>query len=142
MGSATSAAFLAAIVFLGSTTALVGSAPVSSASVLSQIEEANTAEKSSPAPPGKVPVLRKHYVEVSPGVFIAVKGKRERRQIRHARLRKGYAGDRATIYGREGFPTFRHRENDGGIRTEHWTYLQGQVTYIFSGDRLVAVRPF
>lgn len=88
------------------------------------------------------PVLRKHYVEVSPGVFLAVKGQRERRQVRMARWIDGLEGDRAAVFGEQGFPTFRHLELQTGRSLEIWSYPATGVTYVFEGNRLLARRPF
>jgi hypothetical protein len=138
MGSASISALSAA----AAAALLVVSSPVSSpASILPQIKDANATEAQQEAPV-LVPALRKHFVEVSPGIYVAVKGERERRQVRFARLLKSLSGDRLEVYEREGFPTFRHRELEAGIRTEHWTYAGENVTYVFRGDRLVSVVPF
>lgn len=135
MGSASFAAVVAAVL-------IAVSSPVSSrASVLPQIAAALEVKAEGEGTPG-VPVLRKHYLEVEPGVFVAVKGERERRQVRFARLIQSLSGDRLAVYEKEGFPTFRHREREAGIRTIHWTYAEKGVTYVFRDDRLVSVTPF
>jgi hypothetical protein len=84
--------------------------------------------------------LSKHYVEVSPGIFIAVKGMKERRQVRFARWTEGLDGDRLEVYLAEGFPTHRHFESDLGARTEHWSYPARGLTYVFRDGILIDVR--
>jgi hypothetical protein len=138
MGSA--ALFAAAVVAAVTLSVPTIQAP-SEASVLPQIESAKAVEALREVAVGP-PTLQKHYLEVEPGVLFAVKGKRERRQVRFARLVKGLTGDRREVYVNEGFPTFRHRENNAGIRTEHWTYLAKRITYVFHEDRLVGILPF
>jgi hypothetical protein len=135
MGSASRAATAAvALVILSCPTA-------SRASILPQIREAEAlgTEMGSSL---TTPTLRKHYVEVKEGIFVAVKGARERRQVRFARLIDSFGGDRREVYERQGFPVFRYRERAAGVETEHWTYPGKQVTYTFQGDRLIAVDPF
>jgi hypothetical protein len=135
MGSASFAAVTAAAL-------IVLSCPVASrASILPQIQDANALKKEM-GPALQVPVLREHYVEVEPGVFVAVKGARERRQVRFARLINMFGDDRLEVYERMGFPPFRHFEQAGGARTEHWAYPDKQVTYVFRGNDLVTVSGF
>lgn len=135
MGSASRAAAVAAAL-------VILSCPIASrASILPQIKEAE-ALKAKMGSSLTTPVLSKHYVEVQKGVFVAVKGARERRQVRFARLVEAWQGDRRAVYEREGFPTFRYRELEAGVTTEHWTYPGKQVTYTFQGDRLLSVDPF
>jgi hypothetical protein len=134
MGSASFAAAAVAVVVLSS-------AVPSRASILPQIQKAETLQEEAGAALN-TPALREHYVEVDPGVFVAVKGARERRQVRFARLISMFEGARREVYERKGFPTFRHFERVGGARTEHWSYPDDHVTYVFRGNDLVAVSPF
>ena len=84
--------------------------------------------------------ISKHYVQVAPGVWVAVKGEKERRQVRFARWLDGLTGDRLAVYEIVGFPTNRHFENYAGDRTEHWIYADLGLLYVFRGDVLVDVR--
>ena len=84
--------------------------------------------------------ISKHYVQVAPGVWYAVKGEKERRQVRFARWLDGLTGDRLAVYEIVGFPTNRHFENYAGDRTEHWLYADLGILYVFRGDMLVDVR--
>lgn len=88
------------------------------------------------APPGR-------YAEVMPDVYVRVKGKRGRRMARFARWNQGLDGDRLLVYMTEGYPYYRHYLNDAGVRTEHWSYRERGVSYIFSRDgRLLETRIF
>lgn len=137
MGSATWAAALIVAVFAGLASSTEASLlpQIEAAREIHQTRETLGIEKSPPA-------LRKHYVEVEPGDYVAVRGSRERRQVRFARLIEGLDGDRLEVFQREGFPTFRHQENFGGEVTTHWSYLKSGVTYIFRGDDLVRTVPY
>lgn len=84
----------------------------------------------------------KHYVEVTPGVYIAVKGEKERRQVRFARWADGLRGDRQAIYESEGFPTHRYYETASGDRREDWVYPDQGLIYVFRGDTLTDVRGY
>ena len=71
---------------------------------------------------------------VSPGVFVLAKGMKQRRQVRFARWLALLDSDRLAVYQAEGFPVWRHRENYSGSRTEHWTYPDRKITYVFNED--------
>jgi len=114
-------------------------AAASAGSILPQIR---TARSLTALGLSEEPVLRKHYVEVAPGVYQAVKGERERRQIRFARWKAMLDGDRARIYETHGHPVFRHQELTAGILREFWTYPEQRWTYVFEGGRLVDTRRF
>lgn len=87
-------------------------------------------------------VLGSAYVEVKPGVFILVHGAGGRAYARYARLISRLEGDRLITYQMLGFPPYRHRENQQDIVTEHWTYPERGITYIFCGDQLVGTRGY
>jgi hypothetical protein len=106
-------------------------------SVLPQIEAAR--QYAAQAGLSTLPVS-KHYVEVAPGVFQAVRGEKERRQVRFARWLDGLSGDRRAVYDAVGFPTNRHFENYAGDRTEHWLYADLGVLYVFRDDVLIEIR--
>ena len=112
------------------------SAPAES-SLLPQIAEAR--ESAAQAGLGSLPIT-KHYVEMAPGVFQAVRGEKERRQVRFARWLDGLSGDRLAVYEAVGFPTNRHFENYAGDRTEYWLYADLGLSYIFQDDVLVEIR--
>jgi hypothetical protein len=80
------------------------------------------------------------YAEIMPGVYVKVKGKRGRRMARFARWNQGLDGDRLRVYTEVGYPYYRHYENDGGVRTEHWSYREKGITFVFSreGDLIEA----
>ena len=127
-------------VFLAATvgTALLLPSPTTG-SILTQIDQAiRLEEKTTPSRP----VLYKRSLLIEEQVLMAVKGKRERRQVRAARWRRSLTGDRLEVYLREGFPLYRHFESDSGVRTEHWTYRQKGVSYVFKAGELIQPRPF
>ncbi|HYV50555.1 MAG TPA: hypothetical protein VE910_01530 [Dongiaceae bacterium] len=108
-------------------------------SLLPQIDQAR--QYAAQAGLGSLPIS-KHYVEMAPGVFQAVRGEKERRQVRFARWVDGLSGDRLAVYDAVGFPTNRHFENYGGDRTEHWLYADLGALYIFRDDVLIETRLF
>ena len=129
------AAFLLGFVLLTMTVP----SPPARASLLPQIQEAR--QLSVEANLASLPVT-KHYVEVAPGIYVAVKGAKERRQVRFARWVDGLQGDREAVYEAEGFPTHRHFETQAGDRTEHWVYPERGLVYVFRGDVLADVRRY
>ena len=88
------------------------------------------------------PQLSRRLVQVSPGVYVAVKGKHERRHVRVARWIEGLSGDRRATYASAGFPVYRYRELAENHLFEYWTYPDRRLTYVFEGDRLVGTEPF
>jgi hypothetical protein len=78
--------------------------------------------------------IGKHYVEVDDGVFVAVRGSRERRQVRFFRLRDGWSSDQSRAADRYGFPVYRYRDLTAGVLTEIWTYPEKDVDVIFDGE--------
>jgi len=117
---------------------LLHSAPAES-SLLPQIDRAR--EYAAQAGLSSLPIS-KHYVEMAPGVVQAVRGEKERRQVRFARWLDGLSGDRRFVYDSVGFPTNRHFENYGGDRTEQWLYADLGALYIFRDGVLIEVRTF
>jgi hypothetical protein len=67
-----------------------------------------------------------------------VKGAKERRAQRFARLIRSFKGDRKAIYEQHGFPSSRSRreESDGRI-AEHWQYESKRLHFVFIGDTLI-----
>jgi hypothetical protein len=117
-----SAAGLAALI------ALMSPAPNSSASVLPAVDAAEKAGTT----------LGKHYVEVSPGVWVAVKGERERRQVRFARLVAFWSADQKMVAEKKGFPFHRWRNLEGDRLTETWFYPETNRQFVFdAGGRLL-----
>ena len=108
-------------------------------SLLPQIDRAR--EYAAQGGLGQLPIS-KHYVEMAPGVAQAVRGEKERRQVRFARWLDGLSGDRLFVYSSVGFPTNRHFENYAGDRTEHWLYADLGALYIFRDGVLSEVRTF
>jgi hypothetical protein len=84
--------------------------------------------------------LTKRVVQVV--VKVPVKGKQERKQVRYARWHLLVDGDQRQVYEKEGWPTYRHREDYAGVVTERWTYADRHITYVFEGNRLVDTNPF
>ena len=82
--------------------------------------------------------MSKRRVQYS--VIIPVKGKKERKQVRYARLRLLLEGDRLHIYQTEGWPTHRRREDFAGSITELWIYDPQRITYIFKDGLLIETR--
>jgi hypothetical protein len=109
------------------------------ASLLPQIEAAR--QLGTQAHLTSLPVT-KHYVEVAPGVYVAVKGEKERRQVRFARWVDGLRGDRQAVYETEGFPTHHFYETAAGDRTEQWVYTERGLVFVFRGDVLTDVRGY
>ena len=109
------------------------------ASLLPQIDQAR--QYAAQAGLSALPIS-KHYVEMAPGVVQAVRGEKERRQVRFARWLDGLSGDRRAVYDAVGFPTNRHFEDYAGDRTEHWLYADLGVLYIFREDVLIQTRTF
>jgi hypothetical protein len=107
------------------------------ASLLPQIQEARALQEQQGA---WTRTLTKHYVEVKPGVKVAVRGARERRQVRFARWVESLTGDRLAVFEAAGFPLYRHRETAGGDRTELWTYPEEGRVYVFRDEDLVEIR--
>jgi Ni/Co efflux regulator RcnB len=81
------------------------------------------------------------YAEIMPGVYVHLKGKRARRMARFARWNQGLDGDRLEVYRTVGYPYYRHYELNGYERTEHWSYREKGITYVFSSEgRLLETR--
>ena len=129
----------AACLFLPALAGLVLHSAPAESSLLPQIDRAR--QSAAQAGLGSLPIS-KHYVEMAPGVFQAVRGEKERRQVRFARWLDGLSGDRLFVYNSVGFPTNRHFENYAGDRTEHWLYADLGALYIFRDDVLIEVRTF
>ena len=71
---------------------------------------------------------------------IAVKGKKERKQVRKANWYLSLQGDRLRIRHEMGHPTYRIYELSMGVRTELWTYPEQNRMYVFQGDKLIETR--
>ena len=74
------------------------------------------------------------FAEIMPGVYVHVKGSRERRMVRFARWNQGLDGDRLRVYETEGYPFYRHYDLYAGTRTEVWSYRTKGITYVFSSE--------
>ena len=108
-------------------------APVQ-ASLLEQIETALALQE---ATDGQYGAITKHYIEIAPGVRQAVRGEKERRQVKFFRWVAGLSVDRRAVYDELGYPTERYRERDGDRLTETWRYESTHMSYIFEGDTLL-----
>lgn len=91
---------------------------------------------------GESATLAKHCVEIQPGVFVTVHGPRERRMVRYARWIQLLTGDRLAVFEAEGYPLYRYFELYAGQRTEHWTYPEKGITYVFEDGVLKRTQPF
>lgn len=78
--------------------------------------------------------LGKHYVEVAPGVWVAIKGERERRQVRFARLVAFWSPDQKLVAEKKGFPFHRWRNLEGERLTETWFYPDSNKQFVFDAD--------
>ncbi len=107
------------------------------ASLLQELDEAIALVE---AGEGSV-TLSKRRVEITTVVY-PVKGEQERKQVRYARWRLLLDGDRRAVYDKEGWPTYKTREDFAGSVTERWTYPEQHRTYVFEGDRLVRTELF
>jgi hypothetical protein len=105
---------------------------VSAGSILPGIESARRRDTT----------ISKHYVEVDNGIWMAVKGSRERRQVRFARLIETWSLDQQKVAQKLGFPMYRYREDYAGVTTEIWSYPGADREYVFSvpAGRLVDKR--
>jgi hypothetical protein len=75
--------------------------------------------------------VMKHYIEVDDGVWVAVKGMRERRQVRFARLVESWSPDQQKVAHKHGWPESRYREDYAGRIVEIWTYPDADKEYVF-----------
>jgi hypothetical protein len=75
--------------------------------------------------------VMKHYVEVDDGVWVAVKGMRERRQVRFARLVRMWSKDQQKVALKQGWPSFRWREDYAGRVSEVWSYPEADREFVF-----------
>jgi hypothetical protein len=79
-------------------------------------------------------------VEVKRGTWVAVKGARERRQVRFARLKDTWSTDHHDVAKEWGFPVFRYREEQAGLRTEVWSYPAAHVEIVFNREGQIIER--
>ncbi len=87
--------------------------------------------------------LGKHYVEVAPGVWVAVKGERERRNVRFARLVAFWSDDQKLVANEQGFPVHRWRDQYDNRLTETWFYPDMNRQFVFnvaSGELIRSTR--
>lgn len=115
---------LAASAALAALLAATGPVAPAAASVLPSV---HAAEKAGTT-------LGKHYVEVSPGVWVAVKGERERRQVRFARLVAFWSPDQKMVAEKKGFPFHRWRNLEGDRLTETWFYPDTNRQFVFDAE--------
>jgi len=71
-----------------------------------------------------------------------VQGKRERRRFKAAYWAAGLEGDKKRIFDIYGHPSTRYREDEAGVLTEKWTYIDEGKQFIFRGDKLKRTRNF
>ena len=71
---------------------------------------------------------------------IKIRGKRQRKKVRHVRWMAGLAGDRLSTMTELGYPNSRYLERSGDRVQELWTYPEQHTQFIFEGDALVSTR--
>lgn len=101
--------------------------PASAGSILPAIEAARR------APDARSWDVGKHYVKVGDNLWMAVKGKRERRQVRYSRLWSTWSADQRRVATELGFPVHRLLELDSGRESETWSYPEHHVRVVFDG---------
>ena len=69
-------------------------------------------------------------------------GKKARKQARRAALAATFGGERRRVVEQYGFPRYRHRESGFDQVTEHWTYPEQHLTYVFCRDTLLRTEPY
>lgn len=83
--------------------------------------------------------IGKHYVRVGDNVWVAVKGRRERRQVRYSRLWSVWSADQRRTAVELGFPVNRLLEIGAGRETETWSYPERRLRIVFDDEgRLLA----
>jgi hypothetical protein len=83
-------------------------------------------------------VRGRRYVEVTPGVWVAVKPARNWQRERYARLPDTWSPDQRAVARQQGFPVFRMRDLTVGVLTEIWTYPGTRLAFVFdSAGRLI-----
>lgn len=108
--------------------------PAKAGSILPAIEAARR------APDARSFDVGKHYVKVGDNLWIAVKGKRERRQVRYSRLWSTWSDDQRRVATELGFPVNRLLELDSGRKSETWSYPEHHVRVVFDGTGLLLGR--
>ena len=111
-------------------------APSAQAGVYEELQRSVREYKTHEAP---APTLSKHQITTSKGTF-AIKGARERKQVRLAAWNLSLKGDRLRIREEMGYPTYRVYELRSDERTELWTYPHLDRVYVFQGDTLIETR--
>ena len=69
--------------------------------------------------------------------LLAVKGKKERKQVRKANWYLSLQGDRLRVRETMGHPLYRYYELSMGVRTELWIYPAQDIIYVFQGGKLI-----
>lgn len=82
--------------------------------------------------------IDKHYVRVGDNAWIAVKGRRERRQVRYSRLWATWSDDQRRVATELGFPVNRLLELETSRTRETWSYpAQGLIIVFDDAGHLV-----
>jgi hypothetical protein len=102
-------------------------------------EELQRSIRESETPEAEAPTLTRTQIVTSNGTF-AVKGQRERKQVRMAAWYLSLNGDRLRIRQEMGHPTYRMLTLRSDVRTEVWTYPEHNRAYVFDGDTLIEQR--
>ena len=103
------------------------------ASVLPQIEAVSSTNAG---------FVSKHYISDGK-VLYAVRGMKERRQVRFANALRAFSADKQKVYGEQGWPHSRYRIDDGGRITEVWAYYDTDRAFVFDASgRLLESRWF
>ena len=111
-------------------------APRSQAGIYEELQRSVREYKAHDAP---APRLAKRQITTTNGTF-AIKGARERKQVRLAAWNLSLQGDRLRIREEMGYPTYRLYELRSDVRTELWTYPHLDRVYVFRGDTLIETR--
>lgn len=114
------------------TLALVG-APCAQAGIYEELQRSVREYRTDDA---TAPQLGKRLISTSSGTY-AVKGQRQRKQVRLAAWDLSLQGDRLRIRQEKGYPTSRLYELRTNVLTEIWTYSHEDRVYIFRGDTLL-----
>ena len=111
-------------------------APRAQAGIYEELQRSVREYKTHEAP---APRLSKRQITTSNGTY-AIKGARERKQVRLAAWNLSLKGDQLRIREEMGYPTYRVYELRSDERTELWTYPHLDRVYVFRGDTLIETR--
>lgn len=102
--------------------------PVAAGSILPAIERAHR------LPEARAWDVGKHFVRIGDETWIAVKGRRERRQVRFSRLWTVWSPAQRQTALELGFPINRLLEISAGRETQTWSYPERHLQVVFDGE--------